>query len=213
MVWCPYKYWLKLSVFNIVQTISFQIVCLSDCLNTYLSCLGWHVLLSGSQIFSQFKFLKARIFWNSLLLSTARMFPIQCRPSPQLISMFAASHGKHLRKPPKSHICQFCFQYTGQFQHGSKQPMFLWTFPTFRSISLEKHCKHFYRKRPWKSGLSSIASVTFPHLSPTSHMLSKLETLFISFRQVILLWITELLIANTDQTNLSLAKQYKVIMR
>ena len=143
MVWCPYKYWLKLSVFNIVQTISFQIVCLSDCLNTYLSCLGWHVLLSGSQIFSQFKFLKARIFWNSLLLSTARMFPIQCRPSPQLISMFAASHGKHLRKPHKSHIFPILLSVHLRLSTWIKTAQ---VNISQMSISHEKHCKHFYRK-------------------------------------------------------------------
>ena len=66
-----------------------------------------HDLLLGSWIFFQLK----RVY-----LEIGRYPAFYCKnvfnsmpPSPQLIFMFAASHGKHLRKPPKKLHFQICF--------------------------------------------------------------------------------------------------------
>ena len=95
------------------------------------------------------------------------MFPIQCNPPlpPQLISMFVASHGKHLRKPQKITFANFAFSKLDNLNMDQNKQCFCEHFQPLEAFHMKNIVNIFIESGHESQGCSALRqslSRTFP---------------------------------------------------
>ena len=107
-------------------------------------------LINGSWLFFQLRaFSRKKVAFQYF---TARISSIElsAAPVPADLHVCCCFTGKTFEKATKSHIFKFAWKH-GIFNMDQNNQCFCKHFPP----KPEKHCKHFYRKLWWKSGLST----------------------------------------------------------